>query len=194
MIIYRDTSPEHVPRTPTWLVGVGDLCRRDNLLMVGDPILLADPGPKAKWHDLEDYWQVTIRGEPEQHLLLRRQVCVSGAIQVQDAQARAWQAPLVLDGQGAPRMAMAMSKITGTWKRTPSEEQARLIDIATSIRSEILSQRFTQLDIGIIADWTADLLCAIYHLTPVVLGIGLMDDVLLARVCAVASGLPSNES
>ena len=192
MIIYRDTSCGP-PRTPSWLEGARNLCRRGDatgdLVAIGDPMFLTPPTAREAWKTLPGGWEAAMAGDfiPNPHL--REQSPVACILPVSGKLSQTWHAPCILDYAGRVSFPVALERIDGLWRRSPTAQQSRLITLAHECRAQVESKALLKIEVGIAAEWAAEALAAIYHLSVDVIGVlGLLDDTLIIQVCLAVAG------
>jgi hypothetical protein len=203
-LIYRDIKRPHEIRLPPWLEGALDVQRQeaDGGDYVGqwDPMYFQVTSIPANtaWKALPDGWLVALLGEFVPALCLRQTPGLPLLLPAHDDLGRAWSAPAVLDPLGHVALARPLGIVDGVWARVATDDQRRWIAAATMAREEITAtveteagtvSRFTQLPLAVGAELACTLLCAVYHLSPEVIGqLGLMDERLMGRVLASSAG------
>lgn len=193
MIIYRDMDCGP-PRLPPWLEGASNVVRRGDssgdLVAIGSPLFLTPPTDQGAWKTLPGGWQTALAGDFLPDLLLREVSPVAGLLPiVANSGGQSWHAPCILDRDGRVSFPQPLSRIDGLWQRAPTPDQQRLIKLANECRAQIVSGLFLKIDPGIAAEWAAEALSSIYHLSVEVIGVlALLDDQLIVNVCMAVAG------
>lgn len=201
MIAYRGQAPG----LPSWLLGLEDhpelrhTQRSDGHLVAVCPGWQALPPAEGEWIDCGEGWAcslgITWTAPP-----LRSQARLR-TIPAQDGQARSWAAPCVL--QPFPLDGLSFDVPLGPgWQPLPDAGQAVLIGAARWARQAVLAglecdpdrELFEDVPITLPLDRaaaaTADLLCAVHHVSPAVLAaLRLIDRGLIQAVLLAAAGL-----
>jgi hypothetical protein len=204
VICWRDRRRDGA-RIPACLAGCADVTRVQ--LADGDAIVAVCAAwhlgsPDVAWSDLGDGWDVGLVDLGDDPLAaLARTAPGLPALTVKDAVGRGRLIPAVLDPAGAVALPLALGiqgyeRIEGEpiprWGHTPTRQQARLIQVATTVREALAGGTFAAITAAQAADMTASLLAATYHVTPAVLGtLGLLDDSLVVRALLACAGQPT---
>lgn len=191
MIVYLDISDRQGVNWPEWLADAGNRLHRDSqkgaMYSIGEPLIFPD-AEALRWLDMGDGWRVAMSGGLELSPLLRIRTDLP-MIEIHDAKGRPWMTPAVLSPQGTPILPVPLTCIGGQWQRTPTPEQAAMIQAAQAARSEIEAGRIASIPLAAAASWACTLLSAAYHLPPAAIGaLGLLDDRLIIRALMSSAG------
>lgn len=182
MIRYIDTRSRVDP--PTWLAGAAGLqctAHRDGALWgIGDPMGLYVEG--GKWFDLADDYRVSGSQDPRE--IARASAWYDRALAV-DGSGQWWSVPRILNANGTRAFRV---RYGADWMPALSPEQVRAEAIAKEARAALTGGG--DLSVPVACQWSAEMLSIASHITPeIIAAMGIMDDVLMAQVLALACGV-----
>jgi hypothetical protein len=189
MIVYFDRVASRVT-PPAWLEGAADLCARgagnEKWYGIGDPWLCGGD-PKAEQPDIGGGLTVAIVGTLDPLRLVRSQRWIQLA-PARDLTGREWRVPRILSADGDRAFS---TRYGADFLPLLTPEQTRILAIGQACR-DALSSAHTgggEVPMKEACAWAAELISAVNHIAPAVIGaLGLLDDALVASCLYAASG------
>lgn len=195
MILIHDKRADR-SLAPSWLEGARELQRRESdgesWWGIGSGYLCG-PQPTVKWEKLPGRLSVAAIGTIDPRDLVTDQRWITTE-PIADLSLRIWFAPCVLDKDGSRRFRTAYGP-DFLPALTPVQERCEAI--ANAARSALIAAHCDDAPIPIkqACAWAAELLSAVNHITPDIIGaLRLLDDALIGGVLYRAAGLPSTDA
>lgn len=159
---------------------------------VCDPLIWNPPGPDADWRLLADGWEACQAAPSLSPAVLARPLRWCRVVPVDDANGRAWLAPVILTPDGARAYTVAYGGPDFLPQPTPAQSAAETI--AREARDTVLRQsgdpEAAGVPVPVACRWVASLLALSHHLSAdTIAALGLIDDQLVRSVLHAAAGL-----